>query len=230
VISGLEKKYKKLKNPQQSDPDVSLKIMTEKNTTLTDLVVLGHWDPEDPPPFYIHDPKDPCCTLMNYYHLCQKELHKQRNKIIENPFYQWGSSKHLFLDEYFSTLLREINLDLLLYEIQCSDLSSYSKNGPSKFQALNVRENFLLQHCPLNISAQETPIEEIWENYNFVFHYRIRALLPMILKEGKETCNWDSIKDEEYTKESRAKLTSSPSLSPVCNHNDCVIILSTTPN
>ena len=230
MISGLEKKYKKLKNPQQSDPDVSLKIMTEKSTTLTDLVVLGHWDPEDPPPFYIHDPNDPCSALINYYHLCQKKLHKQRNKIIENPFYQWGSSKHLILDEYFSTLLREINLDLLLYEIRCSDPSTYSKNGPSKFQALNVRENFLLQHCSLNISAQETPIEEIWENYNFVFHYRIRALLPMILKEGKETCNWDSIKDEEYTKESKEKLTSSPSLSPVCNHNDCVIILSPTPN
>ena len=88
VISGLEKMYKKLKNLQNLDTYVSLKTMTEKNTTLTDIVALGHWDPEDSPPFYIHDPKDPCCTLMNYYHLCQKELHKQRNKILENPFYQ----------------------------------------------------------------------------------------------------------------------------------------------
>jgi hypothetical protein len=114
VISGFEKKYNKLKTLQHSDPDVSPKIMTEKNITLTDLVALGHWDPEDPPPFYIHDPKDPCSALMNYYHQCQKDLHKQRNEILENPFYQWGSSKHLFLDQYFSTLLREINLDLLL--------------------------------------------------------------------------------------------------------------------
>jgi hypothetical protein len=147
VISSLEKKYKKLKTLQHSDPEVFLKIMTEKNTTLTDLVSLGHWDPEDLPPFYIHDPKDPCSALMNYYNLCQKELHKQRNKILENPFYHWGSSKHLFLDEYFSTLLREINLDLLLYEIRCSDLSSYSKNGPSKFQGLDVRQTFLLEYC-----------------------------------------------------------------------------------
>ena len=130
--------YKKLKNLQHSDTYVSLKTMTEKNTTLTDIVALGHWDPEDSPPFYIQYPKDPCCTLMNYYHLCQKELHKQRYKILENPFYQWGSSKHLFLDEYFSTLLREINWHLLLYEIRCSDLSSYCKNGPSKFQALDA--------------------------------------------------------------------------------------------
>jgi hypothetical protein len=38
--------------------------MMEKNTTLTDLVSLGHWD-KDPPPFYIHDPKDPYSALMN---------------------------------------------------------------------------------------------------------------------------------------------------------------------
>ena len=99
----------------------------------------------------------------------------------------------MFLDEYFPTLLREINWDLLLYEIRCSDLSSYSKNGPSKFQALDVKHNFLLKYCPLTISALETPIEEIWDNYNFVFRYRIRALLTRILKEGKDTCNKNSI-------------------------------------
>jgi hypothetical protein len=65
VISGLEKKHKKLKNLQHSDPEVSLKIMMENNTTLTDLDALGHWDPDNPPPFYIHDPKDPCTALMN---------------------------------------------------------------------------------------------------------------------------------------------------------------------
>jgi len=228
VISDLEKKYKKLKTLQHSDSDVSLKIMTEKNTTLTDLVSLGHWDPEDPPPFYIHDPKEPYSALMNYYRLCQKNLHQQRNKILENPFHQWGSSKHLFLDQYFSTLLRDINLDLLLFEIRCSDLSSYSKNGPSKFQALDVRQNFLLKYCPLTISALETPIEEIWDDYNFVFHYRIRALLPRILKKEKDAFYKDSIKEEPKT--GQDKLSSSPGLSPVFNHHDCVIILSPTPN
>jgi hypothetical protein len=32
--------------------------------------------------------------------------------------------------EYFSTKLRDINLDLLLYQIRCFDLSSYSIDGP----------------------------------------------------------------------------------------------------
>jgi len=122
----------------------------------------------------------------------------------------------------------ENNFDLLLYEMRCSDLSSYSKNGPSKFQALDVRQNVLLKHCPLTISALETPIEEIWDNYNFVFHYRIRAHLPWILKEGKNIRNKDSIKEEEQT--GKEKLTSLPGLSTVFNHHDCVIILSPTPN
>jgi hypothetical protein len=165
---------------------------------------------------------------MNYYRFCQKALHKQRNKILENPFYQWGSSKHLFLEDYFSTLLRDINLDLLLLEIRCSDISSYSKNGPSKFQALDVRQNFLLKYCPLTISALDLPIEEIWDDYNFVFHYRICALLHRILKKRKDTCNQDSIKKEDKT--GKDKLSSSPCLSPVFNHHDCVIILSPTPN
>jgi hypothetical protein len=132
------------------------------------------------------------------------------------------------LDQYFSTLLRDINLDLLLFEIRCSDLSSYSKNGPSKFQALDVRQNFLLKYCPLTISALETPIEEIWDDYNFVFHYRIRALLPRILKKEKDAFYKDSIKEEPQT--GQDKLSSSPGLSPVFNHHDCVIILSPTPN
>jgi hypothetical protein len=82
----------------------------------------------------------------------------------------------------------------------------------------------------LTISALETPIEEIWDNYNFVFHYRIRALLPKIFKEGKDACHKDRVKEEEFAMVGKEKLTSSPSLSPVCNHHDYVFILSPTPN
>jgi hypothetical protein len=232
VISGLEKKYKKLKNLKHLDPDVSLKIMTEKNTTLTDHTALGHWDLDDPPPFYIHDPKDPCSALMNYYyHYCQKELHVQTNKILENPFYQWGSSRHLFLDEYFSTLLRNINLDLLLYKIRCSNLSSYSKNGPSKLQALDVRQNFLLKYSPLIVPAFEIPVKEIRDNYKFAFRYRICALLPKILtNEGKDSSNQDSKKEEESAKRDKEELISSHNSYSVYNHHDCVVILIPTPN
>jgi hypothetical protein len=92
---------------------------------------------------------------------------------------------------------------------------------------LDVRQNFLLKYCPLTISALDTPIEEIWDD-NFVFHYRIRALLPRILKKEKDACNKDSIKEEAKT--GKDKLSSSPGLSPVFNHHDCVIILSSTPN
>jgi hypothetical protein len=50
------------------------------------------------------------------------------------------------------------------------------------------------------VAPLETPIEEIWDNYNFVFHYRIRALLTRILKEGKDTRNKNSIKEQEHAK------------------------------